>query len=79
MWVQLQQCVAWVNVWCEGCQRRAPLRQEEALHPTLITRLWRKEGLDVIHMPMCEGFQYIVAMRDDFSGWIEAKPLRNAT
>ena len=50
---------------------------DKELHPTLYSALWRKVGLDVVHMPKSAGFGYLVAMRDDFSGWVEAKAIRH--
>lgn len=61
---------------CEECQRRDPSRPEEALHPTWVALLWQKVGLDVVYMPPCEGFRYLVVARCDLSDWVEAKPLR---
>ena len=61
---------------CQECQRRDPSRPEEALHPTWVALLWQKVGLDVVYMPPCEGFRYLVVARCDLSGWVEAKPLR---
>ena len=31
--------------------------------------------MDVVHMPKNAGFGYFVAMRDEFSGWVEAKAI----
>ena len=61
---------------CQKCQRRDPFRPEEALHPTWVALLWQKVGLDVVYMPRCQGFRYLVVARCDLSGWVEAKPLR---
>ena len=61
---------------CEECQRRDPSRPEEALHPTWVAVLWQKVGLDVVYMPPCEGYKFLVVARCDLSGWVEAKPLR---
>ena len=61
---------------CEECQRRDPSRPEEALHPTWVAVLWQKVGLDVVYMPPCEGYRFLVVARCDLSGWVEAKPLR---
>ena len=63
---------------CEACQKKKLGQVDEELHPTIYSALWRKVGLDVVHMPRNAGFQYFVAMRDDFSGWLEAKAIRNA-
>ena len=64
---------------CEACQKRDPGRLEEALHPTWVTHMWEKIGLDVVHLPKCRGFKYLVVARDDFSGWPEARALHHAT
>ena len=61
---------------CEKCQRRDPSRAKEALHPTWVAFLWQKVGLDVVYMPLCEGFRFLVVARCDLSSWVEAKPLR---
>ena len=60
---------------CEECQRRDFFRPEEALHPTWVAVLWQKVGLDVVYMPFCEGYRFLVVARCDLSGWVEAKPL----
>ena len=63
---------------CERCQMRDPKRQEEALHPTWISLCWAKVGLDVVYMPSREGKKFLVAARDDLSGWVEARAIGNA-
>ena len=77
----------WPGLYCEveefvktykACQKRKPGQVDEELHPTIYSALSRKVGLDVVHMPRNAGFKYFVAMRDDFSGWLEAKAIRNA-
>jgi len=67
----------WVKT-CEECQKRSPIGVTEELHPTLDIPLWQRVGLDVVYMPLNEGFSKIVAMREYLCGWIEAKALRNA-
>ncbi len=61
----------------EECHRRDPSRSEEALHPTWVAVLWQKVGLDVVYIPPCEGYRFLVVARCDLSGWVEAKPLYN--
>ena len=63
---------------CDKCQMRDPNRQEEALNPTWISLCWAKVGLDVVYMPPKEGKKFLVAARDDLSGWIEARAIGNA-
>ena len=48
----------------------------EELYPTLENSLWLRVGLDIVYMPMDEGFTKFVAIREYLSGWIEAKPLK---
>ena len=63
---------------CERCQLRDPSREEEALHPTWVSFLWEKVAVDVVHMPMDHGKNFLVVARDDLSGWVEAEPLTSA-
>jgi hypothetical protein len=63
---------------CPQCQMRDPTREEEALHPTWVTLLWEKVGVDIVHMPPDKGKHYLVVARDDFSGWAEARALPEA-
>ena len=64
---------------CDSCQRRAPRREEEALHPTWVAGMWQKVAVDVVHMPQKDNMNYLVVARDDFSGWPEARALHAAT
>ena len=75
-WDNLHAEVKSYIVSCEKYQLRDPSRPEEALHPTWVALLWQKVGLDVIYMPPCKGYQFLVIARCDLSGWVEAKPLR---
>ena len=63
---------------CAPCQFRSGERAEEPLYPTWSSYLWEKVGLDVIHMPPCEGKRYLAVARDDLSGWPEARALAKA-
>ena len=40
--------------------------------------MWSKVGLEVIYRPKDPGFSKIVAMRDNLSGWLEAKAIKSA-
>lgn len=75
-WVGMYHDVRKFVQSCEPCQKRSAVKPNEPLHPTLFSSLWRKVGLDVIHMPKDEGFGYLAVMRDDLSGWPEAEPMR---
>ena len=63
---------------CDVCQRRAPNKEEEPLHPTFSSSLWMKVGLDVVKMPPAQGKAYLVLARDDLSGWVEGEALAKA-
>ena len=63
---------------CPECQKRDPTRIEEVLHPTYVSFLFQKVGLDVVYMPPCMGFNFIVLARCDLSGWVEGRALRKA-
>jgi len=63
---------------CDECQRRARLRLEEPLHPTLTTAAFQKVGVDVVHLPSSSGYKYVVFARDDFTGWLEGRALTAA-
>jgi hypothetical protein len=62
---------------CDLCQRRRPNREDEALHLTWVSLMWRKVTLDVVHMPLVQGKRYMVLARDDLSGWVEGRALAN--
>ena len=64
---------------CMECQLRSRVRYEEPLHPTWTCCCFQKVGVDVVHMPKSNGYRYIVFARDDFSGWLEGRPLTSAT
>jgi len=64
---------------CHECQIRSLKRFEIPLTVSVSTRLFAKVYIDVMHMPVANGFHYIVAAKDDLSGTSEAIPLRNAT
>jgi hypothetical protein len=62
---------------CEKCQLRKKNRFEEPLHPTWSTYVWQKIGLDVVYMPVTkDGYGFLVLARDDLSGWIEGRALK---
>ncbi len=62
---------------CEKYHRRCPSWSEEALHPTWIVVLWQKMGLDVVYIPPCEVYRFLLVALCYLSGWVEAKPLRS--
>ena len=64
---------------CHKCQLRTKLRQETALYPTKAAPLFHCIGIDVVKMPDCKGYDCLLVARDDFSGWVEAKPMKTPT
>jgi hypothetical protein len=40
--------------------------------------MWKKVSLDVMHIPTVKGKRYIVVVRDDLLGWVEARALSRA-
>ena len=64
---------------CKTCQHKSKRRQEEALYPSKAAPLFHSLGIDVVKLPDCKGFNSLVVARDDFSGWVEARPLHNPT
>ena len=65
---------------CEKCQCFSLVREKEPLHPTWMNAPFAKVGIDIVHMPKGVGNKsYLVVARDDFSGWVEARALRNKT
>lgn len=77
-WPNLMKDVKAYVASCEECQRRAPGRQEESLHPTWTMTLWQKVAMDIVYMPSREGKRYLILARCDFSGWVEGRAIANA-
>ena len=79
-WDGMYEDVAAYVKFCEECQRRAWVRYEEPLHPTWSVTVWAKVGVDVVFMPESrEGYKFIVFGRDDLSGWVEGRALKENT
>ena len=64
---------------CKPCQHKSKLRQEEALFPMKAVPLFHSLAIDVVYLPDCYGYKCLVVVRDDFSGWVEAKPMGTPT
>ena len=78
-WKGLYDDVANYVKFCEECQRRARNRFEEPLHPTWTVTIWEKIGVDIVYMPLSpDGYGFIVFARDDLSGWIEGRAIKQA-
>ena len=64
---------------CEACQRRANRLHSDSIYSTEPEGLFRKIGIDTVKMPRLDrGKQYLVVARDDLSGWVEARAIKNA-
>ena len=61
---------------CYECQTTTKRKQDESVFPTCLIGLFQRVNVDVVYMPDNFGFTYLVVGRDDFSGWLEARPLR---
>jgi len=64
---------------CHECQRRSSVRPKLTLSPTYVHTILRKFNMDTVHMPTSGAYKFIVDLRDDLSGWLEAKMLTKAT
>jgi len=78
-WPNMLSYVARYIRTCHECQRRSSARPKLTLSPTYVHTILRKFNMDTVHMPTSGGFKYIVDLRDDLSGWLEAKMLTRAT
>ena len=67
-----------IKVYVQSCQKyqcQDPLQPEKALYLTWVTLLWQKIGLDVVYIPLCQCFWYLIVVCYDLSGWVKAKLL----
>ncbi|GBG65053.1 hypothetical protein CBR_g49123 [Chara braunii] len=65
---------------CEACQKRSSMRLIEPLYPTVLVEPGSTVHLDLITMPPGkDGMKYVLNMRDDMSGYVEAKAIRKKT
>ncbi|GBG63142.1 hypothetical protein CBR_g36911 [Chara braunii] len=65
---------------CEDCQKRSLVRYKEPLHPSYPTRPCEKVHIDLVKMPKGVGnMNYVVNIRDDFTGFVDGKPIRTKT
>jgi hypothetical protein len=61
---------------CLECQARSSYRPKVQLHPSFVPTVMRKVGIDIVDMGITsDGYKYIVDVRDDLTGWLEAKML----
>ncbi|GBG61135.1 hypothetical protein CBR_g19212 [Chara braunii] len=65
---------------CEACQKRAKVRYKEPLVPSLPTVPGEKVHVDLVTMPKgVGGLRYIINVRDDLTGFVEAKAIKKKT
>ncbi len=64
---------------CEDCQRQGNRFQSDTVFSTYTSVLFEKDAVDVVKMLKCKGKGYIVVVREDLSGWVKARSLKQAT
>ena len=64
---------------CPRCQLGRKGRLEESLFATEVATMFHTLSIDIVMLPNCRGYNSLLVCRDDFSGWPEAKPVRDAT
>jgi hypothetical protein len=64
---------------CHECQQRSTTHPKITLSPTYVNTILHKFNMDRVHMPVSNGFKYIMDLWDDLSGWLDAKMLHKAT
>jgi hypothetical protein len=62
---------------CHECQIRNTKRMEVPITISTPTTPFEKVYIDVMFMPPASGYGCIVAAKDDLTGVVEARPLRN--
>jgi hypothetical protein len=61
---------------CHRCQLRSSYHPKVMINPTWVPTILRKFNLDLVEMGVKSGkYEYIVDMRDDLTGWLEARML----
>ena len=61
---------------CAECQLRSTYVPKVEINPTFVKTVLRKFNIDVVHMGVVsKGYAYIVDIRDDLTGWLEARRL----
>ena len=65
---------------CHECQMRSSYRNKIPIEPTYVRTILREFAADTVHMPKGKGgYKYIIDLRDKFSGWVEAKMVKQAS
>jgi Integrase zinc binding domain/Integrase core domain/RNase H-like domain found in reverse transcriptase len=61
---------------CRRCQLRSTYRPKVMINPTWVPTVMRKFNMDLVEMGIpSSGYEYIVDIRDDLTGWLEARML----
>ena len=77
-WPSLKKSVSLWCKSCEVCQKRDLRRPLEVRYPTGESTVFGRVSMDAVHIK-ASGAKYLIVARDDFSGWVEAKFLKNLT
>ncbi|CAD6955404.1 unnamed protein product [Tilletia caries] len=75
LWASVKE---WVSS-CDACHKRERVTNETLIRPTIPPGLFQRIGLDITFMPKALGRRIPVVVRDDLSGWIEARALKRKT
>ena len=75
-WPSLKKSVSQWCKSCEVCQKRDLRRPAEIRYPTGESTVFGRIAMDVVHIK-AGGAKYLIVARDDFSGWVEARFLKN--
>ncbi|GBG72364.1 hypothetical protein CBR_g11942 [Chara braunii] len=79
-WDGLYRDVESYCLTCVECQKRVVVKYKEPLFPSYPTAVGQKVHVDLVTMPKGEGgMNYIIDIRDDLTGFVEAWPLRKKT
>lgn len=65
---------------CEECQLRSTYRPKVPINPTWVATVFRKFNMDLVEPGIeSDGYNFIIDMRDDLTGWLEARTLEHKT